>query len=60
MTFFDGYESIPETINFGMDRMRRPSGEAWISFRSPEEAERAAANLNKHYIGNRYIELQVV
>lgn len=40
--------------------MRRPSGEAWVSFRTPEEAERAATNLNKHYMGSRYIELQLV
>lgn len=59
-SFFEGYDALPETINFGMDRMRRPSGEAWIAFRAAEEAERAATNLNKHYIGNRYIELQVV
>lgn len=60
MTFFEGYDILHETINFGMDRTHRPSGEAWISFRTAEEAERAAATLNKQYLGNRYIELQVV
>lgn len=57
VSFFEGFDVIPDTINFGWDRMGRPSGEAWISFRTAEEAERAANNLNKQYIGNRYIEL---
>jgi hypothetical protein len=35
----------------------RPSGDAWISFATVEEASRAVMQRNKQHLGNRYIEL---
>ena len=40
-----------------MDCNRRPSGEAWLTMLSPQEAVRAMRDLNRRYLGNRYLEL---
>jgi len=60
LSFFNGYEFVAESLHMGSDQMGRPSGEAWIAFASPEEAERAQRERNREYIGSRYIELQVL
>jgi hypothetical protein len=58
--FFTGFALVPDTLQMGSDAMGRPSGEGWLSFCSPEEAERAARERNRQYIGARYVELTVV
>lgn len=57
MEFFSGYDALWNTISFGSSPDGRSNGEAWINFRTVEEAARAAKDLNMRYIGNRYIEL---
>lgn len=54
-----GYQYIPDSLNIGLDSLGRPSGEAWISFASPDEALRAVRELNRHYLSNRYLELSL-
>jgi hypothetical protein len=52
--FFTGYGlgdgSSEKSVHFIMDHSGRPSGQAYVKFRSPEEA-RAAQVLDKEKIG---------
>ncbi len=59
LTFFQTYHYLPDTLQIGLDQLGRPSGEAWLSFSSPQEALRAVRDLNRHYLGNRYLELSI-
>jgi len=54
--FFAGIEIAPYGITLTMDQEGRPSGDAYVEFTSPEEAEKAIAK-NKEKIGHRYIEI---
>jgi hypothetical protein len=58
--FFAGFALVPDTLQMGSDSLGRPSGEGWLAFSSCEEAERAARERNRQYIGSRYVELTVV
>lgn len=60
ISFFNGFEYIPESLHLGVDALGRPSGEAWLSFSSYEEARRAMESRNRHYMGTRYLELSLV
>jgi hypothetical protein len=57
--FFEGYEIIAESLQLGVDALGRPSGEAWLTFGGSEEALRAVRERNRHYLGNRYLELSL-
>ncbi len=59
LAFFQNYHYLPDTLQIGLDQLSRPSGEAWLSFASPQEALRAVRDLNRHYLGNRYLELSI-
>ncbi|GFR41617.1 hypothetical protein Agub_g2342 [Astrephomene gubernaculifera] len=59
LAFFQSYHFLPDTLQIGLDQLGRPSGEAWLSFSSPQEALRAVRDLNRHYLGNRYLELSI-
>ncbi|GLC42385.1 hypothetical protein PLESTB_000652500 [Pleodorina starrii] len=59
LAFFQTYQYLPDTLQIGLDQLGRPSGEAWLSFSSPQEALRAVRDLNRHYLGNRYLELSI-
>lgn len=59
LAFFQGYSFIPDSLQIGLDQLGRPSGEAWLSFVSAQEALRAVRDLNRHYLGNRYLELSI-
>jgi heterogeneous nuclear ribonucleoprotein F/H/epithelial splicing regulatory protein 1/2 len=49
--FFYGYNYLPDSLQIGLDSLGRPSGEAWLSFASPDEAKRAVRDLNRQYLG---------
>lgn len=57
--FFHGYQYLPDSLQIGLDSLSRPSGEAWLTFVTPAEALRAVNDLNRHYLGNRYLELSL-
>jgi len=59
LSFFEGYGSIADSLQLGVDALGRPSGEAWLTFGSGEEALRAVRERNRHYLGNRYLELSL-
>ena len=59
-SFFAGFALVPDTLQLGSDSLGRPSGEGWLTFATPEEAERAARERNRQFIGSRFIELSVV
>jgi len=54
--FFAGFHIVPGGIVLGQ-RDGRPSGEAWVTFASPPEAQRALLGLNHKNLGSRYVEL---
>ena len=53
--FFAGFQVMPGGVMLGI-RDGRSTGEAWVTFTSPAEAQRAMVMNNKH-LGNRYVEL---
>ena len=53
--FFGGFQTVPGGVIIGQ-RDGRASGEAWVTFANPAEAQRAMAKNNTH-MGSRYIEL---
>jgi heterogeneous nuclear ribonucleoprotein F/H len=57
--FFEGFSIAAETLQLGVDALGRPSGEAWLTFASAEEALRAVRERNRHYLGSRYLELSL-
>jgi hypothetical protein len=57
--FFEAYSHIAESLQLGVDALGRPSGEAWLTFASSDEALRAVRERNRHYLGNRYLELSL-
>jgi len=59
LAFFEGYDHIVESLQLGVDALGRPSGEAWLTFTSGDEALRAVRERNRHYLGNRYLELNL-
>lgn len=57
--FFDSYDIIAESLQLGVDALGRPRGEAWLTFATSDEALRAVRERNRHYLGNRYLELSL-
>ncbi len=39
LAFFEGYQYMPDSLQIGLDSAGRPSGEAWLTFNSPEEGK---------------------
>ena len=58
--FFRGCGYIADSAKIGRYPEGKPTGEGCILFESQELAYNAQASLNKHYIGNRYVDLFVV
>eukprot|EP00128_Syssomonas_multiformis_P014980 Colp12_sorted_trinity150504_noHs@3152 len=58
--FFDGFNVTADSVSISTNQSGRPSGEAFIVFSSPEEAQRAIRERNRASIGSRYIELFLV
>lgn len=56
MDFFEGYSILPNGIHIVVGATDRPTGEAFVEFVSPEEAQRAMER-HRQNIGSRYIEL---
>jgi len=54
--FFVGIQIAPYGITLTMDQDGRPSGDAYVEFTSPDEAEKAMKK-HKEKIGHRYIEV---
>ena len=55
--FFRGFDILPQSVQLGMTPDGRPSGEAWATFGSPEEARRAVVEKNRQHLGSRYVEI---
>jgi len=55
--FFSNFHVAESDIVIGYDKMGRPSGEAWVTFATEEEAQNAVSQLQHAHIGKRYIEL---
>ncbi|KAF8793884.1 heterogeneous nuclear ribonucleoprotein H2-like [Argiope bruennichi] len=56
--FFDGckLKNGPNGIHLTMSREGRPSGEAYVEFETPEDADKGLEKNNEH-LGSRYIEV---
>jgi len=57
LSFFKGFAVLEASVTFGINSDGRPSGEAWVSFQSLEEARRAVRDKDRHHMGDRYVEL---
>eukprot|EP00455_Lapot_gusevi_P015811 TRINITY_DN1805_c0_g1_i1.p1 TRINITY_DN1805_c0_g1~~TRINITY_DN1805_c0_g1_i1.p1 ORF type:complete len:528 (-),score=175.98 TRINITY_DN1805_c0_g1_i1:101-1684(-) len=57
--FFRGFDVIPSSIRIGQDASGRASGEAWVSFVSPDSARLAYQTKNLQYLGDRYVKVFV-
>jgi len=53
--FFNGFQIVPGGVILG-HRDGRATGEAWVTFASPMESQRAMC-LNNKNLGSRYVEL---
>jgi hypothetical protein len=53
------FSFVRESIRFGTWN-DKPSGEAWVTFTSNDEANSALAAKQHDYIGNRYIDLFLI
>eukprot|EP00276_Gloeochaete_wittrockiana_P004971 CAMPEP_0184647442 /NCGR_PEP_ID=MMETSP0308-20130426/4378_1 /TAXON_ID=38269 /ORGANISM="Gloeochaete witrockiana, Strain SAG 46.84" /LENGTH=557 /DNA_ID=CAMNT_0027078411 /DNA_START=122 /DNA_END=1795 /DNA_ORIENTATION=- len=60
LDFFRGYAILPDTVRLGFDPDGRASGDAWLSFVTPEEAQRGVREKNRNTMHSRYVELFVV
>ncbi|XP_049851553.1 uncharacterized protein LOC126326215 [Schistocerca gregaria] len=60
LKFFEEYDVIADSLTLLVSENNRPSGEAYIAFTSPEEANRAIQEKNKNYIHNRYLDLVIL
>lgn len=56
LQFFSGYGVVDNGIHIVMGPGDRPTGEAYVEFSSPEEAQRAMEK-HRQYLGTRYVEL---
>ncbi len=59
LEFFEGMNVIPGSVQIGVNREGRPSGEAWVGFPSMDWAQRAVNDRNNQHMGSRYIELWI-
>jgi len=59
MTFFDGVFEIPPDIQLQQGSDGRPTGDAFITFASRIEAERAVAERSRKPFGNRFIDMLI-
>jgi heterogeneous nuclear ribonucleoprotein F/H len=57
MDFFRGFDLLPHSVQIGMTQDGRSSGEGWVTFGSPEEAQRAIIEKNRQHLGSRYVEI---
>jgi RNA recognition motif-containing protein len=57
LDFFRGFDILPQSVQIGMTSDGRSSGEAWVSFGSSEEAQRAIIEKNRQHLGSRYVEI---
>ena len=57
LDFFRGFDVIPQSVQLGTNSDGRSSGEAWVTFGSPEESQRAIFEKNRQHLGSRYVEI---
>ena len=60
LQFFQGYNLSYESVRIQCRDDGSPSGKAFVTFPSEKLARRAAYDLNKRYVGGRYVELFLV
>ena len=58
--FFADYKFVPDTLIFGLADDGRKSGLGSLIFESEEDAQKAAEEKDKQYIGSRFVNLQPI
>lgn len=58
--FFAAYKIIPDSVILGKGDDDRNNGLGAICFETAEEAEKAVAEMQKQYIGSRYVNLRTL
>jgi len=56
--FFKAFEYLQDSVEFGIGADGRSSGVGMILFANEQEAEMAVKDLNREYIGQRFIILE--
>jgi heterogeneous nuclear ribonucleoprotein F/H len=59
-TFFNGYNYVDNSVILGKGRDGRNNGFGSILMKNPEDVEAAVKELNKQYIGERYVDLSII
>jgi len=57
--FFRGYDFVETSVEMGLDRSGRPSGEALVVVRSPEVALAVKRDKDNTFLGDRYVKIFV-
>jgi RNA recognition motif-containing protein len=58
--FFGNFKYIEQSVVFGLNYEGRKNGFGAILFENGEEADKAVKEMNKQYIGQRYVDLSVI
>ena len=59
-SFFNGYNYVDNSVILGKGRDGRNNGFGSILMKTAEDVEKAVADLNKKYIGERYVDLSII
>jgi RNA recognition motif-containing protein len=59
-SFFNGFNYVDNSVILGKGRDGRNNGFGSILMKTAEDVDRAVAELNKKYIGERYVDLSVI
>jgi len=59
-TFFSGYNLEPSSVKIGVYPDGKATGQAVALFSDAENAKGAQSELNKKYIGSRYVDLILI
>ena len=59
-SFFNGFNYVDNSVILGKGRDGRNNGFGSILMKTPEDVENAVKDLNKKYIGERYVDLSII
>ena len=59
-SFFNGYNYVDNSVILGKGRDGRNNGFGSILMKTEDDAENAVKDLNKKYIGERYVDLSII
>ena len=58
--FFKGFNYIEQSVTLGLNNEGRKNGFGAMLFKTEDDAAQAAKEMDKKYVGNRYVDLTVI